>query len=89
MIKEGEPASKAIPIAISKAKRMMKSTDRKTYHLVPYDGHWLLRDSYKGKDIYKFDTKDSALGNAHKLAEKDNVHVVIHRRDGKIQKHIS
>jgi uncharacterized protein YdaT len=89
LLREGESPSKAIPIAISRAKKMMKTADRKTYHLVPYDGRWMLRASYGGRNIDKFETKKTAVDKAEELASAKNVHVVIHRRDGTIQKHIS
>ncbi|MFP4529233.1 MAG: DUF2188 domain-containing protein [Candidatus Kapaibacterium sp.] len=89
MLREGEPASKAIPIAISSAKKMYRQDEKKTYHLVPYDGHWILKDSTKENDLKKFDTKESAISQAERIASENHAHIVVHRRDGTIQKHIS
>lgn len=59
----------------------------KAQHVVPReDGSWAVR-SERAKRASKVEpTKYSAIRYAHQVAKRNNVHLIIHNRDGTIKK---
>lgn len=54
-------------------------------HVVPHDGNWSTRkeDARRAGDMYQ--TKAEALDRGREQAKRENVELIIHGRNGKIQ----
>ena len=60
---------------------------RREHHVVPSaDGGWDIKKGGGSKSIKHFDRKDDAEARARKISQNQGSELVIHGRDGKIQR---
>ena len=87
---EGYEEGRAIAIATQKAKEWASDRESlkkngKDQHVVFKDGLWKVEKEGKEKASYTFDRKEDALEKAKEIASNQNVQVVVHKKDGKIE----
>ena len=60
---------------------------RKTHHVVPnHEGGWDVKKGGGERSIKHFDKKDDAVDKARDISRNQNSELVIHKKDGTIQK---
>jgi uncharacterized protein YdaT len=58
---------------------------KKDIHVIPHKGSWATRREEAGRVSGTYDTQKEALDAARKIAKREKVEVVTHRRDGTIR----
>lgn len=59
----------------------------KTHHVVPNPkGGWSVKKGGSTKASKTFDKKQNAVSYAKKVSKKGNTHLVVHKKDGTIQR---
>lgn len=86
LLDEGYEAGRAIPIAIARAKEIY-GDDNPIRHVVPHTDGWAIKKEKAQIASGIFETKQEALKKAQQLAIKEETRLIIHRQDGKIEKH--
>jgi hypothetical protein len=93
LLKEGYEDSRAIPIAISQAKKWAENGSTKdserTIHVTPHPHGWAIRRVNGERASFVFDSRDEARDKAMQMGEDEGVAVVIHGADGRILDHMS
>jgi len=59
---------------------------RKEHHVVPRDEGWAVKKSGATRDTKHFDHKVDAVGFARSVSKNQGSELIIHGRDGKIQR---
>ncbi len=93
LIEEGKMKKDiAIATAISKAKEWAGEQgsgsgngNDKDLHVKSHDDGWAVEEEDNRKAKHVFDKKEYAVEKARELAKKNNVSLIIHKSDGKIQ----
>ncbi|OLS03069.1 DUF2188 domain-containing protein [Tissierella creatinophila] len=83
-----EPRSIAIAITqakewASKIKIIQANGDHQ--HVVPHNGQWAILREGNERVSHVYDTKEEALKKAKEMGKNENVRVIVHKKDGKIQ----
>ncbi|WP_010278441.1 DUF2188 domain-containing protein [Paenibacillus senegalensis] len=93
LLEEQYEEGRAISIAIAQAKKWEEdhpqtkdSTDHVHLHVVPEDGHWLVKKEGSSRVEARTSTKEEAVKKAKELASRRNVSAFIHRQDGTVEK---
>ncbi|MHC1593975.1 MAG: DUF2188 domain-containing protein [Methanotrichaceae archaeon] len=61
-------------------------TKRKEHHVVPNDDGWAVKKSGAKRDTKHFDLKSDAVDFARDVSQNQGSELIIHGKDGKIQK---
>ncbi len=90
LVDEGYEDGRAIPIAISRAKKWANSrgdliSSEVTHHLVPHDDGWAIVREKAKQPSFVFDTKDEAMDKIKDLSSTHKMKTAIHDREGKFQ----
>lgn len=83
-----EPRSIAIAITQAKewaSKIKIIQADGDYQHVVPHNGQWAILREGNEKVSHVYDTKEEALKKAKEMGQNENVRVIVHKKDGKIQ----
>lgn len=60
----------------------------KTHHVVPNPkGGWSVKKGGAAKASKTFQKKQSAVNYGKRVSKKSNTHLVVHKKDGTIQRH--
>jgi uncharacterized protein YdaT len=59
---------------------------RKEHHVVPKDGGWAVKKSGAKRTTKNFENKSEAVDFARDISKNQGSELIIHGRDGKIQK---
>ncbi|WP_456279292.1 DUF2188 domain-containing protein [Bacillus sp. AK128] len=86
LLDEGYEEGRAISIAIEKAKEW-GGEQNSAHHVVPHESGWAVKAEHAEKPSNLFDTKNEALKKGQQIASNQKTRLIIHRKDGKIQKH--
>ncbi|QOR66003.1 DUF2188 domain-containing protein [Cytobacillus suaedae] len=86
LLDEGYEAGRAIAIAVARAKETYGDEDP-IHHVVPHPDGWAIKKEKTQRASGIFDTKKEALKKAQQMASKEHTRLIIHRQDGKIEKH--
>jgi uncharacterized protein YdaT len=92
----------AIPTSISRAKDWASNrgepisetdTDKKAHgrdiYISPHEEGWSVKEEKASKASFVFDKKDDAVDKGREMAKKGNNNLIIHRKNGSIQKKLS
>lgn len=89
LVKDGYQDDDAIQIGIDQAKKWEKELDPdETYHLEPYQGDWILKSESEPQPLFHFDTKDEAMNKIQNMLKDKSIKLVVHTKDGQIEKMI-
>lgn len=86
LLDEGFEAGRAIPIAVARAKETY-GDDNPIRHVVPHSDGWAIKKEKTQRASGIFNTKKEALKKAQQMASEEHTRLIIHRQDGKIEKH--
>jgi uncharacterized protein YdaT len=86
LLEEDYEEGRAISIGIQKAKESVEEQSP-PQHIVPHERGWAIISEKAKKPNNVFDTKEQALKKGHEIATNQNVRLIIHKKDGAIQKH--
>lgn len=59
---------------------------RKEHHVIPRDNGWAVKKAGASRDTKHFECKIDAIGFARSVSKNQSSEVIIHGRDGKIQR---
>ncbi len=92
LLEEDYEEGRAIPIAISQAKKWAEKHDDDQLgddiHVIPHPRGWAVRRENGERASFVMDTKGEARKKAMEMAIDEQVDVVIHDNDGEIQTYI-
>lgn len=88
LLDENYSESRAIPIAIDRAKEWSQNENNEStndQHVIPHNNRWAIKKENSNQASYVFETKEEALNKAKDIAKNQSVNIVIHRKNGTIQ----
>ncbi len=92
LLEEGYEEGRAIPIAISQAKKWSGITSDDdaplNLHVVPHPEGWAVRREHAERASIVLETKEDARNRALEIARNDGVNVILHDDNGRIESYI-
>jgi uncharacterized protein YdaT len=85
LVEEDYEEGRAISIGIAQAKKWV-GEQTPPQHLVPHPSGWAIRGQKAKKVSYVFKTKAEALKKAQTVASNQETRLIIHRKDGSIER---
>lgn len=89
LLEEGYDEGRAIPIAISQAKKWAGTSHDAPgpmdLHVVPHPDGWAVRRELSERASVVMETKEKARNRAFELAKDQEVDVILHDDDGRIK----
>jgi uncharacterized protein YdaT len=92
MIEDGYDESRAIPIATKKAKEWADensdASGETEQHVLPHENGWAVKKKDADRPAYTFETKEEAVDKARELSKNQEAVIVVHKKDGSVEKEI-
>ena len=87
LLADGMEDGKAIPIALSQARKALDTDDAgpRDLWVAPQDGAWALKREGTDEPLGIYETQKHAIDEAVSLAKKDDVAVTVQGEDGAIR----
>jgi len=92
LLEDGYEEGRAIPIAISQAKKWAGKSDdaesRDDLHVVPHPDGWAVRRENSKRASVVLETKEDARNRALEIAKNENLDVIMHDNNGRIKSYV-
>ena len=88
LVEEGYEEGRAIPIAISQARRWAENQPTRTLHVVPHPEGWAVREEGRSRASIVLETKEEAQNRALEIGKYEGADVVIHDENGRIESYV-
>lgn len=93
LLEDDYDQARSIAIAIAQAKewnskKEIINSGGADQHVVPHQGKWAILKEGNEKESHIYATKEEALEKAKAMGIKENVGIVVHKEDGKIQNNL-
>lgn len=85
LLADGMEEGRAIPIALSQARKSLGTTEDRDQWVVPHDDGWAVRSEHAERARRVFETQSEAIEEAVAYARRHDAAVTVLRQDGTIR----